>query len=73
MKTVQMYSLKYYTGGRLIETIMHSNPLPLVKWKKKQLEMSTHNIGELKISKIDEFRKKIAGKNSDGIFSCPPK
>lgn len=51
MKKQQMYSLKYYSGQRLIETIMHSNPLPLVRWKKKQC-MSQYRSGELRIEKI---------------------
>jgi hypothetical protein len=51
MKKQQMYSLKYYSGKRLIETIMHSNPLSLVKWKKREC-LSTHRNGELRIEKV---------------------
>ena len=50
-KKQQMYSLRYYSGQRLIETIMQSNPIALCKWKKKQC-ISTHRSGELRIEKV---------------------
>lgn len=46
-----MYCLKYYSGERLIETVMSSNPLPLVKWKKKKC-FSAYKNGKLKIEKV---------------------
>ena len=51
MKKQQMYSLKYYSGDRLIETVMSSKPLPLVKWKKREC-LHTHKSGELKIERV---------------------
>ena len=50
-KKNEMYSLRYYSGQRLIETVMHSKPIALCKWKKRQC-MSTHRSGELRIEKI---------------------
>ena len=50
MKQQQMYSLKYYLGKRLIETVMSSKPLPLILWKKKQC-VTTHKNGTLVIEK----------------------
>lgn len=70
MKTQTNYSLKYYSGNRLIETVMDSNPLPLIKWFKRQCELTTHKSGVLRIEKND--RKKIAGRNCDGILTKIP-
>tara|TARA_R110002167_G_scaffold110087_4_gene280366 strand:- start:23827 stop:23985 length:159 start_codon:yes stop_codon:yes gene_type:complete len=50
-KNPQMYSLKYYSGQRLIETVMHSKPLALVKWKKRDC-LSAYRSGDLRIEKI---------------------
>ena len=46
-----MYCLKYYSGERLIETVMNSNPLALCKWKKKQC-FSAYRSGDLRIEKV---------------------
>ena len=50
-KKEKMYSLKYYSGKKLIEIVMHSKPLALIRWKKKQC-FSSHRSGELRIVSV---------------------
>jgi len=50
-----MYRLTYHNtrkGETLIETVLFSAPLNVCKWKKKQIENTTHVIGKLKITKL---------------------
>jgi len=49
MKNQNLYCLRYYSGNRLIETIMVSKPIALCKWKMNQLKSTTHRTGVLRI------------------------
>ena len=47
-KEEKLFNLVYYNGRHKIETIMWGKPLPLVKWKAKQLKATTHSSGQFK-------------------------
>lgn len=46
-----MVNLIYQAGGYK-ETILCNVPLPIAKWKAKQLKATTHKLGTFKIEKV---------------------